>query len=163
MRWQLRDPQYRSAIHETVRRLSGRCALVGPLGVQVHLAHAVGLDKLGPPARAVELVSFSSTPMPRDLGVPVVSVDALGFEASIEAERQSLRVDGEEFLVARPEHILGISLASAELPPDVKWACFILMRTYEGQLDLEQARGFLKRSDDPDRQALLAELAYLAA
>jgi hypothetical protein len=38
-----------------------------------------------------------------------------------------------------------------------------LSSTYAGRLDLEEARGFLERSTVPNRQSLLAELAYLAA
>ncbi len=65
--------------------------------------------------------------------------------------------------VAAPEHILGLSLAAPDLQPDAKWACFLLMRVFAERLDLEEVRGLLKRCHDPERQALLAELAYLAA
>jgi hypothetical protein len=92
-----------------------------------------------------------------------VRCDALGFEASIAARRAVIEIAGEPFPVASPEHILGMTLAAAELPIDAKWACFILMRTYGERLDLEEVRGFLKRGANVDRQALLAELAYLAA
>jgi hypothetical protein len=37
------------------------------------------------------------------------------------------------------------------------------MRQFCDELDLEEVRGFLKRSPVPDRQELLAELAYLVA
>ena len=65
--------------------------------------------------------------------------------------------------IATPEHILGMLLGMADLPADAKWASFLLMRTLHGRLDVEEARGFLKRCSSPERQALLAELAYLAA
>jgi hypothetical protein len=163
MAWQLRDPLFRKAIHDAVARMEGRCALCGTVGVQVHLAAAVGLDRVGPPAHAIEVVAFEGAVPPHDLGVPVEVVDAFGFDASVAAARSMLRVDGEEFLVASPEHILGLRLATPELPVDAKWACFVLMRVYEGRLDLEEARNILKRCESAERQALLAELAYLAA
>ena len=164
MIWQLKDPTLRQAIHRTVAATDGRCALAGTVGVQVHLAAAIGLDKLAPPARAVELVLFDAAALPPAVGaVPVVAVDALGFEASVEAARFVVDVAGERFPVASPEHILGMALAARELYADTRWACFVLMRVFEGRLDLEAARGFIKRCPDPDRQSLLAELAYLAA
>jgi hypothetical protein len=164
MAWQLRDPGYRQAVHSVVETMGGRCALAGTVGVQVHLAAAIGLDKLGPPAHAIEVVPFGGADVPAQVSsVPVIAVDALGFDASIEAARSVVEVAGERFAVASPEHILGMLLAAAELPPDAKWACFVLMRTLGERLDLEVARGFLKRSAAPDRQSLLAELAYLAA
>jgi hypothetical protein len=89
--------------------------------------------------------------------------DPLGFEASIAARRALIDIAGETFAVAAPEHILGMNLAAPDLPIDAKWACFILMRTYRDRLDLEEVRGFLKRGASVDREALLAELAYLAA
>jgi hypothetical protein len=164
MVWQLRDPAFRQAIHDVVEMLAGRCALAGAVGVQVHLAAAIGLDKHGPPAHAIDIVALDGGPVPdRVSGISVVRCDALGFEASIEARRALIEIAGETFPVAAPEHILGTSLAAPELPIDAKWACFILMRTYGGRLDLEEVRGFLKRGASVDRQALLAELAYLAA
>jgi hypothetical protein len=164
MTWQLKNPAFRQAIHVVVDRMAGRCALAGTVGVQIHLAAAVGLDKLGPPAHAIEVVSFGGAPVPERVGaVPAEPVDALGFEASVEAGRSLVTVDGERFPVAAPEHILGMRLATPEFPPDASWACFVLMRTLEGRLDLEEVRGFLKRCPQVDRQSLLAELAYLAA
>jgi len=144
--------------------LGRRCALAGTAGVQVYLAASVGLDKIGPPAHAIEVVTFGGALVPGRVGkVPVEVVDALGFEASIAAGVSLIAVGDEQFPVASPEHILGMRLATPDLPPDAKWACFVLMRTYQGRLDLEEARGFLKRCASVDRQALLAELAYLAA
>jgi hypothetical protein len=164
MVWQLRDPDFRQAIHSVVDGMKGRCALAGTVGVQVHLAAAVGLDRLGPPAHAIEVVTFEEASLPeRVVSVPVERIDTLGFEASVEAARLVVAVAGETFPVASPEHILGMRLAAPDLPPDAKWACFVLMRTFDGRLDLEEARGFLKRSTLADRQSLLAELAYLAA
>jgi hypothetical protein len=161
--WQLRDPDFRRAIHALVDRMGGRCALAGTVGVQLHLAAAVGLDRLGPPAHAIEVVAPGAA-VPDSVGeVPVTRLDALGFEASIAAGATTIEVAGERFPVASPEHILGLTLAAPDLPPDAKWACFVLMRTLAGALDLEEARGFLKRSPAEDRQTLLAELAYLAA
>jgi len=164
MVWQLRQSELREAIRALVDRWDGRCALVGTVGVQVHLAAAVGLEKPGPPARSIEVVAFSDAPRPDRSGVvPVELVDALGFEASIEAARVVVDVGGEKFPVASPEHIIGTTLGRPELHADAKWACFVLMRICEGRLDLEEARGFLKRCDSVERQSLLAELAYLAA
>lgn len=164
MAWQLRDPEFRKAIRQTVDRLEGRCTLAGSVGVQIHLAAAIGVDRLGPPAHAIEIVAFDDRPLPTDVGgIPVTRVDALGFDASVAARRTLLPIAGETFPVASPEHVLGMSLAAPELPVDAKWACFILMRTYGDRLDLEEVRGFLKRGSNVDRQALLAELAYLAA
>jgi hypothetical protein len=164
MLWQLRNLAFRKAIHDVVDLMAGRCVLAGTVGVQAHLAAAIGLDKLGPPAHAVEIVALGGDPIPdRISGVPVIACDPVGFAASIDARRVSIDIAGETFPVAAPEHILGMSLAAPELPIDTKWACFILMRTYGDRLDLEEVRGFLKRGASVDRQALLAELAYLAA
>ena len=169
MTWQLRDPTFRQSIRDIVNAAGDRCTLVGTVGVQIHLALTLGIDKLGPPAHAIELV-LPSDPEGTGLmlagtlsGVPVRIIDALGFEASVQAERAVIEVAGERYPVAAPEHILGLSLAAPDLPPDAKWACFLLMRIYAERLDLEEVRGFLKRCRDPERQALLAELAYLAA
>lgn len=162
--WQLRDASFRQAIHAVTDAMEGRCALAGTVGAQVYLAAAVGVDKLGPPAHAIEVVALDGARVPERAGeVPVVAVDALGFEASIAAARRTITLDGEHFVVASPEHVLGTRLATPELPPDAQWACFVLMRTCEGRLDLEEVRGFLKRCGSIERQALLAELAYLAA
>ncbi|MBI4704492.1 MAG: hypothetical protein HY744_25600 [Deltaproteobacteria bacterium] len=164
MVWQLRDPTFRQAIHSLCDTVGGRCALAGTVGVQVHLARAVGANKLGPPAHGIEIVSFAATPCPERVhGVPVALVDAMGFDASVEAGRAVIEIDAEMFPVALPEHILGMCLGAPDLPPDAKWACFVLMRALDGRIDLEQARGFLKRGSSVERQALLAELAYLAA
>lgn len=165
MTWQLRDPVFRRAVHRAVERLDGRCALAGTVGVQIHLAVKIGLDKRGPPAHTIELVSFASAgaTVPVADGVPVELVDPRGFEASVEAAHRIIEVGGEAFPVASPEHILGMQLAKVDLLADAKWACFVLMRAYENKLDLEEARGFLKRIDSIERQSLLAELAYLAA
>lgn len=164
MVWQLRDLAFRKAIHEAIDARAGRCALAGSVGVQIHLAAAIGLDKLAPPANAIEIVALDDRPVPDQVGgIPVARADALGFEASIAAHRALIQIAGETFPVASPEHILGMSLAAPDLPIDAKWACFILMRTYGDRLDLEEVRGFLKRGPSVDRQALLAELAYLAA
>jgi hypothetical protein len=164
MAWQLSDPLFRQAIAAAVQQAQGRCALAGVVGVQVHVACAVGLEKLGPPAHVIELVLFDGGPVPEHANdMVVVQVDPLGFEASVEAGTQSVEIAGSRFPVAAPEHILGMLLAGPELPVDAKWASFVLMRTLQGRLDLEEARGFIKRSPHDDRQALLAELAYLAA
>jgi hypothetical protein len=164
MSWQLRDPLFQQAIGELVDRLGGRCAIAGAAGVQIHLAHAIGLDKLGPPAHAIEVVVLGDVRVP-DLvaGVPVARAEAFGFKPSIEARTAQVEIGGRSFPVAAPEHVLGLSLAASELLPDAKWACFVLMLNLGEQLDLEEVRGILKRSEAPDRQSLLAELAYLAA
>lgn len=163
MLWQLRHPVYRQAIDELVG-MAGSCALVGTTGVQVHVAATVGLERLGPPAHAIAVVRLAPVELPSRVGtVSVVSIDGQGFEPSIEAERVWLEVGGERFPVAAPEHVLGLQLATPELPPDAKWACFVLMRICQERLDLEQVRGLLKRGAPPERQTLLAELAYLAA
>jgi len=164
MVWQLRNPTFRQAIRSVVDAMAGRCALAGTVGVQIHAAQAFGVDKRGPPAHAIEVVSFATAPCPNQvLGVPVTMVDAMGFEASVEAGRTVIEIDAEPFPVASPEHILGMRLSAPDLPTDAKWACFVLMRALGGSLDLEEARGFLKRCSSVERQALLAELAYLAA
>jgi hypothetical protein len=160
---QLRDPAFRQAIRTVVDALDGRCALAGTVGVQLHLALAVGADKPGPPARRVEVVPFGDQrPPERAGGFPVVVVESLGFAASVEAATSVVRVDGEAFPVASPEHVLAMILGAPDLGPDGRWAGFILMRTCPG-MDLEEVRGFLKRCDSVERQSLLAELAYLAA
>jgi hypothetical protein len=162
--WQLRDASLRTAIREVVQALNGHCSLAGTVGAQIHIAAAIGIEKRGPPAHAIQLVSFDPGQAPAlALGVPVEVVDALGFEASLQARSSVLEIDGQSFPVAAPEHVLGLALAAPELPPDAQWACFVLMRVCGDELDLEEVRGFLKRSAVPDRQALLAELAYLAA
>jgi hypothetical protein len=164
MGWQLRDPELRRAIRAVIDAVDGRCALAGTVGAQIHLASVVGRDKLGPPARAIEVVVLGEKQPPAEIGgIPVAKVDALGFEASVEASRSVVEIAGEPFVVASPEHILGMALAAPEVFADTKWACFVLMRTFEGRLDLEVARGLLKRCPHEDRQSLLAELAYLAA
>ena len=67
-------------------------------------------------------------------------------------------------LVASQEHILGTTLAAEDLVPEGRWASFALMRSLEGEpIDLEEVRGFLKRTGQPEREELLHELAYLAA
>jgi hypothetical protein len=110
------------------------------------------------------VVALAGIHVPRRIeDVPVEMVDALGFEASVRAGCSTAEIGEERFPVASPEHILGMGLASPNLPADAKWACFILMRTCARSLDLEEVRGFLKRCGSVDRQALLAELAYLAA
>ncbi|MBI2377063.1 MAG: hypothetical protein HYV07_23890 [Deltaproteobacteria bacterium] len=162
MSWQLRDPAFRDAIHAVLDRAP--CALAGTVGAQVHVASVLGLEKLGPLAHAIEVVTFHGEDLPNRIdSIPVKRVDALGFEASVEAACSTVCVGEEEFRVASPEHVLGMGLGGLELPPDAKWACFLLMRTLYGRLDLEEVRGFLKRCPEPDRQSLLAELAYLAA
>lgn len=162
MTWQLRDPHFRRAVHRAIDQVDGQCALAGTVGVQIHLAARVGLDKHGPPAHTIELVSFGAAAAPVAEGVAVEVVDPRGFEASVEAARRTIEIGGEAFPVASPEHILGMLLAKDDLPVDAKWACFVLMRTCDGEIDLEEARGFLKRIDSAERQSLLAELAYLA-
>ena len=164
MAWQLHDTVFRETIHRVVSELGGRVALAGTVGTQIYLAAAVGLDKLGPPARSIELVPLDDARAPERIGlIPVVTVDALGFEASVEASRRMVQVNEERFPVASPEHILGMQLSAPDLRPDAKWASFVLMRTFAARLDLEEARGFLKRCPLVERQSLLAELAYLAA
>jgi hypothetical protein len=160
----LHDEAFRHAIHKAIDAMGGRCALAGTVGVQVHLAAAVGLHKLGPPSHGIELLALDDGAMPDHIGgIPVQRADGRGFEASIAARRTIIAIDSETFPVAAPEHILGMSLAAPELPTEAKWACFILMQTYGDRLDLEEVRGFLKRGASVERQALLAELAYLAA
>jgi hypothetical protein len=130
MSWQLKDVAFRQAIREAVERLDGRCALVGVVGAQIHLALAVGVEKLGPPARAIELFPFGGQLAPERVGdIPVRHVGAMGFEASIEARMTLVELDGERFPVAAPEHILGLSLAAPDLPADIKWACSTGART----------------------------------
>ncbi len=164
MTWQLRDPTFRKAIVEAVEALHDQCSLAGTVGAQIHIAAAIGIEKRGPPAHGIQLVSFDPGQAPTlALGVPVEVVDALGFEASLRARSSVVEIDGQSFPVAAPEHVLGLALGAPELPPDAQWACFVLMRICGDELDLEEVRGFLKRSAVPDRQALLAELAYLAA
>lgn len=162
--WQLRDPEFRQAIRSVVASMGERCALAGSAGAQIHIAAAIGLDKLGPPARAIEVVALGAEqPPPLANGVPVAVVDPRGFAGSIEADRCWIEIGGDRFPVASPEHILGLQLGASGLAPDAKWSSFLLMRTLGDRLDLEQVRGLLKRSAEPDRQSLLAELAYLAA
>lgn len=165
MTWQLRDSSFRRAIATTVDQVAGRCALVGAVGAQLHVAAAIGLDKLGPPAHAIDLVVFDDEVVvaPPPDAVPVRVVDALGFEPSVLAGRRIIRIEGFGYPTAAPEHVLGLALAAPELTPDVRWACFILMRVCGKGLDLEEVRGILKRQSSPERQSILAELAYLAA
>lgn len=161
---QLADPRFRDAILAVVDAAGGRCALAGSVGAQVHVAKAIGLDKRGPSAHAIDVVAFGDVELPRSAGgIDVVVADTLGFSGSVEARRSLVEIEGAVFPVAAPEHILGMMLAAPVLETDAKWACFILMRTLGDALDLEEARGFLKRTGDDDRRALLAELAYLAA
>ena len=164
MTWQLRDPVFRDALRALDLRLSGRYALAGTVGAQIHVAAAIGLEKRGPPAHAIEIVALGGADVPSSVGdVPLLRVETLGFDASIAAARSTIQIAEERYVVASPEHVLGTSLAARELLPDAKWACFVLMRTLAGRLDLEEVRGFLKRHDGTERQTLLAELAYLAA
>jgi hypothetical protein len=165
MVWQLRDPELRAAIRELVDRMQGRCALAGTVGAQLHVAEAIGLDKLGPPAHAIEVVPLGAAEVPERVGrVPVRVVDARGFDTSIEAGRREIEIDGATYPVASPEHVIGTTLASDELQADGRWACFVLMRVLESRgFDLEEIRGFVKRCDAPDREVLLHELSYLAA
>lgn len=164
MGWQLRDPRFRQAVRTVAERLSGRGALTGTVGVQIHLGAAIGLDKRGPPAHAIEVVAFGQASVPQCVdAVPVQLVDSLGFEMSVKTGSCIVDLDGDRFPVAAPEHILGMLLATPDLPPDAKWATFVLMRTFAGRLDLEEARGFLKRCPSVERQSMLAELAYLAS
>lgn len=165
MTWQLRNGRFRHAIHLAVERAGGCCALAGTVGVQLHVAAKLGLDKRGPPAHAIALVPLDAATALDAFaaGIPIEAVDPRGFEASIVAARRVIEIEGEPFPVASPEHILGLQLAATQLPADAQWACFVLMRSYAGELDLEEVRGFLKRLESSERQALLAELAYLAA
>jgi hypothetical protein len=164
MTWQLRDPTFQRAIVAVVDAAAGRCALAGTVGAQLHIAAAIGIDKLGPPARAIDLVTFegAAVSLQHDR-VPVHVVDALGFEPSVRARRRIIEIDGQGYPTAAAEHVLGLALAAPELTPDVRWACFVLMRVCGDDLDLEEVRGILKRQSSPERQSLLAELAYLAA
>jgi hypothetical protein len=162
--WQLRDPAFRQAIRSVVDGAAGRCALAGTVAAQIHVAAAIGIDKLGPPAHAIQLVLFGGATLPQQAGaVPVEIVDALGFEPSVQARRSIVELSGQPYPTAAPEHVLGLALAAPDLTPDVRWACFVLMHVCGDGLDLEEVRGVLKRSSSPDRQSLLAELAYLAA
>lgn len=164
MAWQLRHPELRAALVELLERSPGAIVLAGVVGAQIHIASAVGLDRQGPAARAIEIVALRGATVPTCVGrVPVVTVDALGFEATIEAGRRAVDVAGAAYSVPAPEHILGMMLAASDLDTATKWTCFALMRVFEGRLDLEEVRGFVKRSGDPERESLLHELAYLAA
>jgi hypothetical protein len=135
------------------------------VGAQIHVAAAIGLDKRGPPAHAIEVVPFGGVSVPERIGaVPVEIVSTLGFDGSIEAGRQEIEIAGTRYPVASPEHVLGTTLSRPELQPDGTWACFALMRVLEDRgLDLEEVRGFVKRCGSPEREVLLHELAYLAA
>jgi hypothetical protein len=134
------------------------------VGVQLHVAAEIGIDKLGPPAHAIEIVQLGASAVVLPQGpVPIKLVDALGFEPSVQARRVTLELQGQSYPTAAPEHVLGFALAAPELTPDVRWACFVLMRVFGERIDLEEVRGILKRQDAPERQSLLAELAYLAA
>ncbi len=164
MTWQLRDPLLQEAIRSAVEALGGRCALAGTVGAQIHIAAAIGIEKLGPPAHTIEVVAFDPPPAsPIGGAIPVELVDTLGFGPSVQARSTIVDVAGQRFPVAAPEHVLGLRLATPDLPADAKWACFVLLRVCGSGLDLEEVRGFLKRCSSPDRQSLLAELAYLAA
>lgn len=165
MAWQLRDPVFRAAIDELLDRTERRCVLAGTLGAQIHIAAAIGLDKRGPPAHAIEVVPMERAEMPDRIGdLPVRIVDTLGFDSSIQARRLEVEIDGRRYPVAAPEHVLGMVLASDGLAEDGRWASFALMRVLaERGLDLEEVRGFLKRCDMPEREVLLHELSYLAA
>jgi len=164
MPFQLNDARFAGALLDAVRAMGGRCALAGVVGAQVHVARKIGLDKVGPPAAAIEVVPLGGVaPPPSALGIPVVAVDALGFEGSIEAGLEHVDLGFGSLPVASAEHVIGLSLAARVLPTHAKWADFVLMRVCGDDLDLEEVRGFLKRCPDPDRQTLLAELAYLAA
>ena len=84
MTWQLRDPKFRQSIRDVLKAAEDRCALVGTVGVQIHLALSVGIDKLGPPAHAIDVVIPSHTQASGSIlpasasGVPVRLIDALG-------------------------------------------------------------------------------------
>lgn len=164
MAWELRDPDFRSALDEVVERMNGDLALAGVVGVQLHVAASFGLEQGGVSARRIEVVAFRGAEVPATArGVPVTAVRTLGFDRTIEGGRRELSLGGARYPVAAPEHILGTMLAAPELGMAAKWAAFALMRVYEGRLDLEEVRGFVKRCDDPERETLLHELAYLAA
>ena len=62
MTWQLRDPVFRDALRALDLRLSGRYALAGTVGAQIHVAAAIGLEKRGPPAHAIEIVALGALP-----------------------------------------------------------------------------------------------------
>ena len=117
MAWQLRDPVFRAAIDELIDRTDGRFLLAGTVGVQVHIAGAIGLDKKGPPAHAIEVVPPQNAALPERIGdVPVRVVRTLGFDASIEAGRHEVEIGGRRYPVASPEHVLGMLAASVAGP-----------------------------------------------
>lgn len=165
MAWQLENPEFRAAVLELVERMGGRCLLVGTVGAQIHLAAAIGIDKRGPPAHAIDVVPLEGAAVPDRIGgVPVREASTHGFDASVAAGRCEVELGGSRFPVAAPEHVLGMTLADDRLGMEGKWACFALMRALEGrELDLEAVRGFIKRCASPERETLLHELAYLAA
>lgn len=164
MAWELRDPDFRLALDEVVERMGGDLAFAGAVGVRLHVAASLGLQQDGLSTRRIEVVPFHGAEVPATArGVPVSAVQSLGFDGTIEVGRRELSLEGARYPVAAPEHILGTMLAAHELGMAAKWAAFALMRVYEGRLDLEEVRGFVKRCDDPERETLLHELAYLAA
>lgn len=159
----VRDPDLRLALREVERICQGACAFVGDVGVQLHVAHRLGSSPVEPLAHAIDVVCFGVVPPERVGSVPVTRVDAGGFATSIAASRIGIEIEGERFPVAAPEHILGLYLLAPSVPADALWSCYVLLRILGSEVDLEQAREFAKRSSDPERQALLAELAYIAA
>lgn len=165
MAYQLTDLDYRAALLELVRTLDGPFAVAGTTGAQLHLAAALGADRQGPPARAIDVIALERTSLPESVGgIPVRAVSSRGFDGSIAAARVTLDLDGTLVPVASPEHVLGTTLAGEQLSTEGRWASFALLRACETRgVDLEEVRGFIKRCDEPDREQLLHELAYLAA
>lgn len=163
MAYQLTDPEYRAALLELVRTLAGPFAIAGTTGAQLHLADALGADREGPPARAIDVIPLRGTKLPASVGsVAVREVSSRGFDASIAEACVTLVLDGAALPVASPEHVLGTTLAGETLSTEGRWASFALQRALEQRgVDLEEVRGFIKRCDEPDREQLLHELAYL--
>ena len=165
MPYQLSSPVYRAAVLELVRTARGRFVFAGTIGAQLHLAEALGADKEGPPARAIDVIPLDGALLPTSIvSVDVRVVNSRGFDASIAASACRITLEDATVPVASPEHILGTTLAGDRLTTEGRWASFALLRAMEHRgVDLEEVRGFIKRCDEPDREQLLHELAYLAA
>src|SRR6185369_15146382 len=122
MSWQLSDPVFLAAAADLVARLRGECALAGIVGVQAHMARAIGIEKLAPHARSLDVIPLGDVAVPAAIGtIPVRVIDARGFEASIAASRRTIEVGGVTLVVASPEHVLGTLLAADDLGPAGRW------------------------------------------
>ena len=178
------EAAYRAALSRFRDAATAPFAFAGRAGAQLHAASRWGLSRAEPNAPRIEVVALGEpsqgpqyrtargTVLPSPLrgsgyrgplvAAPFVAVSGLGFEPSIEARLQWVELGGERFPVAAPEHILGLLLAGPEPDAGALWTCFVLLRAFDGDVDFEEVRGFLKRCRDPQRQSLLSELAYLA-